>query len=59
MEGEEEGYGEGTATDKGYIEYLMVVEKTKVYLWCSNMDMELERVNRVLECFDRIERVGL
>ena len=37
----------------------MVVEKMKVYLWCSNMDMEKEKVNRVLECFDRIERVGL
>ena len=59
MEGEEEGYGESTATDKGYNEQLMVVEKMKVYLWCSNMDMEKEKVNRVLECFDRIERVGL
>ena len=58
MEGEE-GYGESTATDKGYNEQLMVVEKMKVYLWCSNMDMEKEKVNRVLECFDRIERVGL
>ena len=58
MEGEE-AYGGSTATDKGYNEQLMVVEKMKVYLWCSNMDMEQEKVNRVLECFDRIERVGL
>ena len=58
MEGEEV-YGVSTATDKGYNEQSMVVGKMKVYLWCSNMDMEQEKVNRVLECFDKIERVGL
>ena len=41
MEGEEEGY-EGTATDKGYNVYLKVVEKTKVYLWDNNMDMDMD-----------------
>jgi hypothetical protein len=45
MEGEvrEEGYGEGIASDKGYITYntyLVVVGKTKGYLRDSSMDME-------------------